>query len=192
MVQSSRAGTQQLFILEIESDDTVETSIRIQALKYGNRPHYEWDTVLLERTDSYILVAGKRGRKLRHHTKQKVFTMDSWTIELFPFDSWFTVSADVMDGRIRQYYCNINEPAKLTDHIVSFVDLDLDYVQRDGEWKVVDEDEFASNAKLYAYPEELMARARQELVNLQNRVHSKQFPFDGTLERWIGMIPSEG
>jgi protein associated with RNAse G/E len=127
----------------------------------------------------------KPGRKLRHHTKQSIFTIDNWTIEFFSFDSWFTVSADIMEGRIGQYYCNINEPAKIQGNMVSFVDLDLDYVQRNGEWMVVDEDEFVSNAVKFSYPNALIHRAKAELVGLQTLISKGQFPFDGTLDRFI-------
>lgn len=84
---------------------------------------------------------------------------------------------------------NINEPAKINGNIVSFVDLDLDLVQRNGEWKVVDEDEFESNAIKFSYPAELKQRARQELANLQLSIQNKVFPFIGTIQRFIDYIP---
>jgi uncharacterized protein len=153
--------------------------------------HYEWSTTLLEQTSSYIFVLGEYGRKLKHHTKRKTFEMNNWTIEFFPFDSWFTVSADVNNGVITQYYCNINEPATLAGDTVSFIDLDLDLLQRNGEWFVVDEAEFEHNALLFSYPEELKNRVRRELTNLQNRIQNHQFPFDGSLDRFIERIPNE-
>ncbi|WP_261300688.1 DUF402 domain-containing protein [Paenibacillus andongensis] len=167
----------------------MDNQITIQALKYGNIRHYEWNTILLEKTDSHIIVLGEYGRKLNHYTKQKVFTVETWTIEYFPFDSWFTVSADVVGGKIHQFYCNINQPAKIEGNTVSFVDLDLDYVQRNGEWKVVDEDEFESNAIKFAYPEALIHKASQELQDLKELVRNQTFPFDGSLEKFIDCIP---
>jgi uncharacterized protein len=152
--------------------------------------HYEWTTKLLEQSSSYIIVLGEYGRKLKHHTKQKTFEIRNWTIELFPFDSWFTVSADVNNGIITQYYCNINEPAILSGDTVSFIDLDLDLIQRNGKWILVDEDEFEQNALLFAYPEDLKQKVMQELGNLQNRIQNNLFPFDGTLNRFIERVPS--
>lgn len=170
-------------------DDTMDNQITIQALKYGNLLHYEWNTTLLEKTDSHIFVLGKYGRKLNHYTKQKVFTIEAWTVEYFSFNSWFTVSADVVGGKIQQFYCNINQPSKIEGNIVSFVDLDLDYVQRNGEWKVVDEDEFESNAIKFAYPEALIHKAWEELLSLKELIRKKAFPFDGSLEKFIDCIP---
>ncbi|MBP1964560.1 DUF402 domain-containing protein [Paenibacillus aceris] len=167
----------------------MNNQITIQALKYGNHLHYEWNTRLLEKTDSHIFVLGEFGRKLNHYTKQKVFTMDNWTIEYFSFDSWFTVSADIVGGQIMQYYCNINQPAKMEGQTVSFVDLDLDYIQRNGEWSVVDEDEFASNAIKYGYPDTLIHKARQELESLKERINNHVFPFDGSIEKLIAHVP---
>lgn len=158
-------------------------------MKYGNHLHYEWNTTLLEKTNKYIIVLGEYGRKLNHHTKKKVFTVENWTIEFFPFDSWFTVSADVVRGNIQQFYCNINQPATIKGNTVSFVDLDLDYVQRNGEWKVVDEDEFESNAIKFAYPDVLIQKAKQELMGLKERIRNAKFPFDGSLEMFIDCVP---
>ncbi|MDD9265540.1 DUF402 domain-containing protein [Paenibacillus sp. GCM10023248] len=158
-------------------------------MKYGNRRHYEWNTSLLEKTDSHIFVLGEYGRQLNHYTKQKVFTVEAWTIEYFSTESWFTVSADVVNGAIQHYYCNINLPAVMQGNTVSFIDLDLDYVFRNGEWKVVDEDEFIVNASKFHYPEDLIHRARQELLKLQELVAKKGFPFDGSLERFVERIP---
>ncbi|SEB49179.1 DUF402 domain-containing protein [Paenibacillus sp. GP183] len=167
----------------------MDDEITIQVLKFGDHLHYEWTTKLLEKTETHIFVLGEYGRKLNHHTKQKIFTVDNWTIEFFSFDLWFTVSADVVDGKIKQYYCNINEPAKIKGNTVSFVDLDLDLIQRNGDWKVVDEDEFEINSVRFNYPEELIRRSRKELNNLQDRVKNNKFPFDGAIERFIKFIP---
>lgn len=167
----------------------MNNQISIQALKYPSHLHYEWKTTRLEQTDSHIFVLAEYGRQLHHYTKQSVFTMKSWTIEFFPFDAWYTVSADVADGQIQQYYCNINQPAVMKGNTVSFVDLDLDYVYRNGKWMVVDEDEFESNAIKFAYPVTLIDRAREELERLKEAIREKRFPFDGSMERWMDRIP---
>lgn len=165
--------------------------IKIQALKYGNFPHYEWSTTLLEKTDTHVFVLGHRGRELQHHTKGKTFTVMNWAIEFFSCENWFTVSAEIVDGKIAQYYCNVNEPARIEGSDVSFVDLDIDLINQNGKWMVVDEDEFVVNAVKYAYPPELVARVKQELAGLQQRIEEKQFPFDGAIARFIAAVPRE-
>ncbi|MHA6482613.1 DUF402 domain-containing protein [Paenibacillus sp. strain BS8-2] len=163
-------------------------TVHIQALKYGNVLHYEWETELLEQRDDDVFVLAKHGRQLRHHTKNATFTINNWSIEWFSRKHWFTLSAVVADGRITEYYCNINQPALIGEGKVAFVDLDLDLVQRDGVWMVVDEDEFAHNAIKFGYPESLIAQAREELKRLQARIAAGEYPFDGTLEEWISHL----
>lgn len=169
----------------------MDRTIKIQALKYGSRPHYEWEAKVLEQTGDYVFVLAEYGRKLRHFTKNSVFTLNNWTIEFFSSSSWFTVAADIRDGKVSQYYCNINEPSIIDGDQVSFIDLDLDYVWRDGQWAVVDEDEFELHQVKFAYPEELVRKAREELERLKQRVSDKAFPFDGTIERLISRVPQQ-
>ncbi|BBI31231.1 DUF402 domain-containing protein [Cohnella abietis] len=163
--------------------------INIRALKYGDHPHYEWKTTLLERTDTHVFVLGHYGRKLQHYTKGKIFTVENWTIEFFSFDSWFTVSVDIVEGKITSYYCNISEPARMDGNKVSFVDLDIDLINKEGKWTVVDEDEFIVNSVKFSYPPDLIEKVRQELASLQKRIEMKSFPFDGAIEKFIEGIP---
>lgn len=167
----------------------LQEKMTIKALKYGERLHYEWETLLLERTERHVIVLGEHGRRLRHYTKGRIFTIENWTIECFPTDAWFTVSADVINGEIARYYCNLCQPPRIKGRELAFVDLDIDLVFRDGEWKVVDEDEFAENAIKLAYPRELTARVREELAALQRRIETDSYPFDGTIERFVERVP---
>ncbi|GLX65750.1 DUF402 domain-containing protein [Paenibacillus glycanilyticus] len=169
----------------------MEQTFRIKALKYGELLHYEWDTDLLEEGDGYVFVLGRYGRKLQHHTKQSVFTVNNWSIEFFSSKHWFTVSAGIVDGQINEYYCNINMPAVKNGNEISFIDLDLDLVQRGGKWMVIDEDEFAENAGKFGYPEQLIRQVREELAALEARVAAREFPFDGTIERLMAQIPQQ-
>jgi len=46
-------------------------NITVSAFKYGGTLHYSWDTQLIEKTETYVLVKGEAGRRLFHHTKNK-------------------------------------------------------------------------------------------------------------------------
>lgn len=167
-------------------------TLRVRALKYGNRPHYEWTTNVLARHPDFLVCWGKPGRTLTHHTKQRTFTVEGWSVEFFSLREWFTVSLDLLQGQVAQYYCNIAKPAQIAGATLSFVDLDLDLVRRPGkEWEVLDEDELKANALRLGYPEALVLRARAELEGLRARVRFRGFPFDGTLDPYVQSVAEQ-
>ncbi|MRG28221.1 DUF402 domain-containing protein [Laceyella tengchongensis] len=158
--------------------------IKLQALKYPDILHYEWEGECLERTDDGMLVWCKPGRKLVHHTKNKVYVMDRPSLEYFSFTEWFTAAMQIENGQIASYYCNVAMPATVHGNVVRFVDLDLDLVKKaESDWQVVDEDEFRDNSVTYQYPEELIHQAVSSLDSLRLKIANGEFPFDETLLR---------
>ena len=150
--------------------------------------HYEWTSKTLEQTDRFLISLGEKGRKLHHHSKKQVFTIGHPSIEFFSFTDWFTVSMDIQQSGNIHYYCNIALPAVLDGDVLSFIDLDLDLVYRNNEWKVLDEDEFERNSKKYQYPDDLAKKAFLELDNLKDAIARRQFPFDGTLTVYLNRM----
>lgn len=162
--------------------------IRIQAQKYPNIPHYEWEGELLEHTDEYVLVLCKPGRKLIHLSKNQVFTINNTSLEFFSLKDWFTVAMQVEQGKITAYYCNVATPSKFGE-ILSFVDLDIDLVKERGkEWEVVDEEEFKMNQVKYQYPTEMINRAIATTAQLKQKALHSVFPFDETLLQVLNRI----
>jgi protein associated with RNAse G/E len=156
--------------------------VTIQAYKYGNRLHYEWQAEIIELTESYVMVLCRAERQFFHHTKGKVFTMPYPSIEVFYFNQWFTAAITFQTEHRLMYYCNIAMPAKLENDVISFIDLDLDYLKEpDEDWKVVDRDEFMKHQQELGYSQELIDQAELGLQQLQQRVEGKLFPFDGTI-----------
>ncbi|MBD2869047.1 DUF402 domain-containing protein [Paenibacillus arenilitoris] len=158
--------------------------IRLKALKYPDRNHYEWEGELLEQTDDYVIVLCRPGRRLVHYTKNKVFTIDNTSLEIFFLKEWHTVAIGLEQGRAVSYYCNVAMPSVLDGDELRFVDLDLDLVQgRDEPWKVVDEDEFEANSETFRYPPELKDNAVQALARLKAKVEKGEFPFHADVLR---------
>ena len=152
--------------------------LKIKALKFPDIPHYEWEGEILETTPEYILVLCKSGRKLVHHSKNNVYTINNTSIEYFPFNKWFTAALEVEEGVVVSAYCNVAMPSVLNQNELSFVDLDLDFIKRKNhDWEVVDEDEFEVNSIKYLYPEELKQEAIMALERLKAEVDEGNFPF---------------
>lgn len=156
--------------------------VTIKALKYGNRLHYEWNAEIIAETEDYIMVLCHAGRKFIHHTKGKTFMMPYPSIEVFYLNRWYTAAVTFQSEQRLMYYCNIAMPVKLEGDVLSFVDLDLDYLKEpDEDWKVVDREEFERHQQQLAYPQQLVEQAELGLQQLQQAVASKQFPFDGSI-----------
>ncbi len=161
-------------------------SIGIQAFKYPNIRHYEWQAELLEQTEDYVWIYCRPGRQFIHHTKNQVFTFDNTTVELFSLKEWYTVAMVIEEGKVVSYYCNIAMPSVLQDDTLTFIDLDLDlFKPKDGDWVVLDEEEFEANSIKYEYPPELKDAALRALDALKEKVLTGSFPFDGSVDKLI-------
>lgn len=157
----------------------VSKVIKIKALKYPDILHYEWEGELLRLTPDYVLVLCKPGRKLIHHTKNKVFTVNNTSLEFFSLKQWFTAAMEIEEGKVVSAYCNVAKPSLFQNGEISFLDLDLDYIkEKNKEWKVVDEDEFELNSIKYKYPVELKNGAVKALEKLKEEVKKGNFPFN--------------
>lgn len=162
--------------------------IKIKALKYPDIIHYEWEGEILEQTDDYILVLCKPGRKLIHHTKNKVFTIDNTSLEFFSLKEWCTVAMEIEQGKITSYYCNVAMPSVISIDELCFIDLDLDLVKEGNQnWKVVDEEEFEINSQKYNYPSKLKENAIEALARLKENAVNANFPFDETVLKAMNM-----
>ncbi|WP_230200122.1 DUF402 domain-containing protein [Bacillus niameyensis] len=160
----------------------MDNVIKIKALKFPNIPHYEWEGELIQHSPDYVLVLCKRGRKLIHHTKNKVFTINNTSLEYFSLKEWFTAALEVEDGKIVSAYCNVAKPSVYYHNQISFVDLDLDYIkEKNKEWKVVDEEEFETNSVQYMYPVQLKNDAMKALDELMEKVRKSEFPFNNQI-----------
>lgn len=67
-------------------------------------------------------------------------------VEKYFFQKWYNIFEihDRDDDRIKAWYCNVSEPAKMQDSRLYYVDLALDLLAfPDGKTLILDEDEFA-------------------------------------------------
>src|SRR5699024_12281957 len=130
-------------------------------------------------SSDYVLVKAKPGRKLVHHTKNSVFTVDITSLEYFSLKGWFTAAMESYKGSVVSYYCNVAKPAILKNNKLTFVDLDLDLEQRKNkDWEVLDLEEFEENSIKYQYPTELKGEAVRALARLEDKVKKGEYHFN--------------
>jgi len=117
-----------------------------------------------------------------------IFEPGDHFIEYFYTDQWFNifVIATAQDQR-KGWYCNVAEPALISEEYVDQIDLHLDvWVNPAGQTLILDEDEFSADHTLTATQRE---GARQGLRTLLTLIETRHEPFQeidknaSTLER---------
>ncbi|HPJ22419.1 MAG TPA: DUF402 domain-containing protein [Clostridia bacterium] len=159
--------------------DRFNEKITMKAYKYDGRLHYEQELDFVDFNNGALVLAGRKGRKLRHYTRDTVFTFEEKTLEYFFEDRWYTAALVFDDsGKVIHVYCNIALPAKIQDGTVSFVDLDIDVIVRDGIIEVVDEDEFRLHKEIYGYGIEIEKRVYETVDLVKSTIINGEFPFN--------------
>ncbi|MCA1606815.1 MAG: DUF402 domain-containing protein, partial [Acidobacteria bacterium] len=102
------------------------------------------------------------------------------SLEYYWLDRWYNIFRFAQpDGKLRNYYCNVNLPPTFDGEILSYVDLDLDIlVEPDFSYRVLDVEDFATSAERYLYSVEVQAKAHRAVEELESMIQMRAFPFD--------------
>jgi hypothetical protein len=154
--------------------------VSVHARKFDGRLHREWQAHLVRHAGSLVVVEGVFEAEIRHPLLGTI-AAGTLSAEYYWTDRWYSVFRfREPSGALRNYYCNINQPAKFDGQLLSFTDLDIDVlVAPDFSYRILDEEEFEANAILYGYPEFVLASARRALAELIERIERREYPFDG-------------
>ena len=115
----------------------------------------------------------------------KVMEIDgrSWNtrepaILFFYKNHWYNVIAQCKESGIT-YYCNLASPVLIEEGAIKYIDYDLDVkVFPDGEYMILDENEYEYHASVMNYPKNIKDIIELELQDLLNLVKNKKEPFD--------------
>lgn len=119
--------------------------------------------------DENVLITKQDGRAW--HTKGSA-------IMFFYNHRWFNIIAQLKDDGTF-YYCNIASPYVLENHILKYIDYDLDLrVFSDGAFKILDRNEYNYHKRLMNYPEKINFIIKEELSSLIEMKKASVFPFD--------------
>jgi len=156
----------------------VGTTIAVCAYKYDRVLHRTWDAELL-RHDGALVVLDARFSEEIIHDQLGTIAGGTHSLEYYWLDRWYNVFRfSQPDGRLRSYYCNVNSPPEFDGATLSYVDLDLDIVvDPDGSYRVLDNEDFDTNAKRYGYSDEVQASARRAVAELVTMIETRAFPF---------------
>jgi protein associated with RNAse G/E len=159
--------------------NTLETtSVEVQVYKYDGVLHRRWQAQLWRREGSLVVLDAQFPEEVVHDLLGTI-PRGTHSLEYYWLDCWYNVFRFARpDGKLRNYYCNVNVPAKFDGATLSYVDLDLDIlVDPDFSYRVLDVEDFEQNVREFGYPAEVEANARRAVDEVVQMIETRQFPF---------------
>lgn len=153
--------------------------ITVEARKLDNSVHRRWQARLLEESIDLWVLLGVFADEIKHPLLG-VIRPGTISLEFY----WKNLPFNIFrfhepNGELRNFYCNVNLPPKMSDNVLSYVDLDIDVlVQPDFSFQTIDLDEFAENSKKHRYSPAIIETADKALGALVELIEKKQFPFN--------------
>ena len=152
--------------------------IVVSVLKYDGLEHRRWPA-RIAKVDGPLLVLDAVFEDEIVHDLLGTISSGTISTEYYWLDRWYNVFRfSDPDRKLKNYYCNVNQPPSFDARVLSYIDLDIDvFVAPDLTYKILDVEDFEENAKRYAYPEEVQANARRAVAELTGLIETRAFPF---------------
>ena len=147
--------------------------------KYDGREHRRWHARVAKHEDPLLILDAVFEEEIKHDLLGTI-SLGTVSTEYYWLDRWYNVFRfSDKSGKLKNYYCNVNQPPGFDGGVLSYIDLDIDVlVAPDLTYKILDLDDFEANAKAYAYPEDVQANAHGALKELTKLIEARAFPFD--------------
>ena len=151
--------------------------ITVNSRKYDGTIRKSWTCELVEKDDELIVAVGRFDADV-NHSDLGLITQGTVSHEYFWLDRWYNVFRFVTaDGAFRNYYCNVCMPPQFSEDVIDYVDLDVDVlVHADFSYRILDRDDFETNAELYNYPDEIRDRVEAALKDLMELIRLRDLP----------------
>ncbi|HSL54419.1 MAG TPA: DUF402 domain-containing protein [Pyrinomonadaceae bacterium] len=148
-------------------------------LKYDGVEHRRWPA-RVAKIDGPLLVLDAVFEDEIEHDLLGTISSGTISTEYYWLDRWYNVFRfSNLDGELKNYYCNVNQPPGFDGRVLSYIDLDIDVlVAPDLTYKILDVEHFEENARRYAYPDEVQANARRAVDELTRLIEARAFPFN--------------
>nr|WP_267962588.1 DUF402 domain-containing protein [Thermus hydrothermalis] len=150
--------------------------IRVEFWKYPEEVlHYYWEARVVEVRPEGVLTLLPRGGVFHHVAKGRSFALDHDAYVAFFPGAWYSGGPDVREGRVLEYYWNVQTPAEWTGKALRQYDLELDVKCRaDHTCAVFDQEEFL--AKKALYPPLWVAEAEKAVEAIFRHMREGRWP----------------
>lgn len=156
-----------------------ESELIVRALKFDGTEHRQWRASRIRREGTLLVLDAAFDQEVRH-SQLGLIERGTVSIEYYWLDRWYNVFRFLEpDGRLRNFYCNVNMPPRFDGRTLTYVDLDMDIVvSPDLSYEILDMDEFETNALKFKYPVDVGSKAQRALDELIALIESREFPFN--------------
>ncbi len=123
--------------------------ITVVKLNPSGEPKIQYQGEVIEHSHAGVIIQAYWQQPLKDLGYTQFEPGDSF-IEYYFSDRWFNIfDIATADGRRKGWYCNIAEPASISDEFIKQIDLLLDvWVDPGGKTLILDEDEFEADTTL--------------------------------------------
>ncbi len=150
--------------------------LRLEFYKYPeDRLHYFWEARVVEVREEGILTLLPQGGLFHHVSKGRSVVLDHDAYVAFFPGAWYSGGPDVREGRVLEYYWNVQTPPLWTGKGFRQYDLELDVRCRaDHTCSVFDQEEFS--AKRALYPKGWVEGAERALEAILRHMRERRWP----------------
>ena len=155
------------------------SNIVVSVHKYDGREHRRWRARVAKHEGSLLILDAVFEEEIEHDLLGTI-ALGTVSTEYYWLDRWYNVFRfSDKSGKLKNFYCNVNQPPSFDGRVLSYIDLDIDvFVAPDLTYKILDLDDFEANAEAYAYPEDVQANAHRALKELTELIEARAFPFN--------------
>ena len=157
-------------------ESLLNKSLSVHCYKHNGKIHRTWDEVyVLDETDD-CLNCGNNKLKITESDGRRHKTKETAIIFFFK-KRWFHITAQFKTNGL-YYKVDMASPFLIDNGIIKYIDYDLDLkVFPDGEFRVLDRNEYKYHKKIMKYSENLDLILQSELTDLINMKRAEVGPF---------------
>jgi len=159
--------------MELKEKDQVY----IQSYKHNGKLHRTWAKGFVIACDEEKIVLVTNKALVTESNDRKWVTKEP-AICFFYFKRWYNVISMIRKSGI-YYYCNLASPSLYDGEAIKNIDYDLDVkLFPNGQYTILDEDEYFDHQKQMDYPEDIKRIVEDEMENLITEIKNFNEPFN--------------
>ncbi|MCX7802628.1 MAG: DUF402 domain-containing protein [Meiothermus ruber] len=151
--------------------------VRIEFWKYpAHTLHYWWEARVCEQREEGLLVHMPLGFEFHHESKRRVLRVNHQAYVALFVGRWYSGGPDLdAEGRVLEYYWNIQTPPRFESDRIWQYDLEIDVkCKADHTCQTFDLEEFAAKAPLY--PAEWVEQATRAVQRVERHMRRREWP----------------